>query len=351
MGGADEALSVSRHPVAEAVSRPVEEGSEDRRRERNAAAHRWAAGLAIAAMFASMLVFGANFALSRHAVQHGLTAYDLVFLRFGISGPLLLPLFLRAGRGIRDCAGVGWGRGLVLAATSGAPITLLLSAGVSLAPAAHGSALGPGTVTVVGVVYAIVMAGALPRWPIRIGLALALSGLIAIAAAGSASGSRAIVLGDLCFFATGLLWGFYPVLLHRWRVGAIVGAAICSVVSLAYLPVYLALLEPRLLAAPVGIILFQAVYQGLLVSILALWLWGHAVRVLGAEGTQLFPPLIPVIGTLIAIPILDEWPGAFQAVGIALIVSGLALSAWSGRSRGTSAAGEPAAAVEERVRG
>lgn len=281
-------------------------------------------------MMVAMLVFGANFAISRYAVQHGLTAFDLVFLRFGISGPILLPFLIR--RGLRDCAGVGWGRGAVLALVCGAPITLLMSLGVTFAPAAHGAALGPGTVTVVGVVYVTVMAGRLPPLWAKVGLTLALSGLVLIAVAGTTGGSRSVPLGDLCFVVTGLLWGFYPVLLHRWRVGGMVGAAIAAVLSLGYVPVYVAFLEPRLLQVPFELVLFQAFYQGVLNSIVALWLWGHGVKVLGASGTQLFPPLIPVIGALAAIPILGEWPGPLQALAIGLIVAGLALSAYGNRA-------------------
>ena len=256
---------------------------------------------------------------------------DLVFLRFGIAGPILLPYFLRLGW--RSCAGIGWGRGLVLAATSGATITLLMSFGVSYAPAAHGAALAPGTVTVVGVVYAIVLAGRLPAPLVLVGLAMAVAGLATIAAAGSASGSGTVLLGDALFFATGLLWGFYPVLLHRWRVPGLVGATVCAVLSIAYVPVYFACLHPRLLQVGWDVVLFQALYQGGANSILALWLWGHGVKVLGAAGTQLFPPLLPVIGAAAAIPILGEWPGLFGTLGIGLIVSGIALSALAGRTR------------------
>lgn len=290
---------------------------------------RWSPRLAVGAMLVAMVLFGANFAISRWGIRHGLTAYDLVFLRFGISGPILLPFFL--GRGLRDCAGIGWGRGAALALTSGAPITLLMSFGVTFAPAAHGAALGPGTVTIVGVAYAAIVAGALPPRLARLGLALALSGLVLMAAAGTVADQRAVLLGDLFFVLTGLLWGFYPVLLHRWRIGGIVGAAVCGVLSLGYVPVYLALLEPRLLQVAPAVVLVQAVYQGVLNSILGLWLWGHGVKVLGAAGTQLFPPMIPVIGTLAAIPILAEWPGPLQGAAIALIVAGLALSAYGTR--------------------
>lgn len=278
-----------------------------------------------------MLIFGANFAVSRYGVRHGLTAYDLVFLRFGIAGPLLLPVFWRAGW--RDCAGLGWGRGAILAFTSGAPITLFMSLGVTFAPAAHGAALAPGTVTVVGIAYATVIAGLLPRWPTRVGLALVLGGLAAIALAGTTSGSSLVVLGDGFCVLAGLLWGFYPVLLHRWRIGGITGAAVCAVLSLVYVPIYFAFLHPQLLQVSLGLLLFQAVYQGVFNSIVGLWLWGHGVRVLGASGTQLYPPMIPVIGAISAIPILAEWPGPLQLIGVALIVGGLVMAALGSRAR------------------
>ena len=293
---------------------------------------RFAPALAIAAMAAAMLIFGSNFAISRYAVLGGMTAADIVFLRYAVSGLLLLPVFAR-NRGFHSCAGIGWRRGLTLAAVSGAPMTMLMSIGVTFAPAAHGAALGPGTVTAVGVVYGAIVAGRLPPVLTRLGLVFVLGGLAAIAGAGSASGSANVVLGDICFFLCGLLWGFYPVLLHRWGVGGIEGAAICAVLSLLFVPVYLVAFEPKLLAAGPSVLAVQVVYQGVLNGVVGLWCWGVGIRVLGAKGTQLFPPMIPVIGSLAAIPLLAEWPGPFQVTGIALIVMGLALAALGNRPR------------------
>src|SRR6185295_15361521 len=117
---------------------------------------------------------------SRHALLNGLTPDDLVALRYGIAGTLLLPVFIR--RGVADCAGIGWRRAIVLA---------------------------------IGVV---------------------LAGLAAIGVAGSRTGGPSIVVGDLLFLATGLLWGFYPLLLQKWNVGAMTSTAIVSVLSLVYIP-------------------------------------------------------------------------------------------------------------------
>lgn len=290
---------------------------------------RWTPRLATLAMLGAVVIFGANFAISRYATKHGLTAEDLVALRFGTAVLLLLPLFVR--RGVATCAGIGWSRGVALAFTSGAPMNLLMTTGLTYAPAAHGAALGPGTVTVVGVVYSIVISRIVPPVLTRVGLALVLAGLVAVALAGAASGSANVVFGDLCFFLTGLLWGFYPVLTHRWRIDPMIGAAVCAVLSLPYVAGYFAFGHPNLLRADLSLVLGQALFQGVINTIVGLWLWGSAITVVGMSRTQLYPPLIPVVGALMAVPIIGEVPGPIQTIGVVLIVSGLGLSAYSNR--------------------
>ena len=283
--------------------------------------------LGIFAMLGAVAIYGANFAVSRHALLNGLTPDDLVALRYGIAGTLLLPFFI--GRGVRDCAGVGWKRGTLLAIMSGVPRALLMNTGLALAPASHGAAIGPGTVTVIGVVGSAFLFGVRPSRPALVGIGIVLLGLAAIGIAGSRTGGSAILVGDLFFLATGLLWGLYPLLLQKWNVGAMTSTAIVSVLSLVYIPFYALALAPRILAVDAWVVLFHAVNQGLVNVILGLWLWGYAVKALGAALAQRFPPLIPVAGTLLAIPILGEWPPPLQALGVGLIVAGLGLAAFS----------------------
>ena len=291
--------------------------------------------LAVGAMLLAMVIYGANFGVSRLGTLAGLTPADLVLLRFAVAGPLMLPIFLLRG-GFRTCAGLGWRRGIVLGAIGGAPMALLMNTGLSYAPAAHGAALGPGTVTAVGVVYGIVAARAAPTVPTLLGLGGILIGLLCIMLAGSiAPTGPATLVGDGLFVLMGLLWGFYPILLHRWRVEPITGAAVVAVLSLAYL-VYYGLAEQSRLSAVSGPFLAgQAVFQGVLNIVVGLWLWGFAVKVLGAPRTQFFPPLIPVLGTLLAIPIVGEWPGPYQLAGLSFIVSGICLALFGQRARRT----------------
>lgn len=281
--------------------------------------------LAALAMVGAVTIYGTNFAISRHAVLNGFNVYDMTALRFGVAAVLLFPLFLKAG-GFKDCAGIGWGRGLILTLSSGLPMTLLMMQGLSLSPAAHGASIGPGTVTVIGALGGWLVFGANPGRQGLLGIAVVVGGLALIALAATTSGAKNVLLGDLCFFGVGLLWGGYPLLLQLWKVDALRATAVLSVLSaLVFWPWYAFNGAEKLLALPLGAVVFHGINQGIFNMVLGLWLWGHAVKLVGAAESGRFPPLIPVIGTISAIPLLGEWPGPAQWSGIALIVAGLAL--------------------------
>ncbi len=282
---------------------------------------------AVLAMLGAVVIYGTNFAISRHGIQSGLTSMDMTLLRFAVAGTLLLPLFIKAG--VADCAGIGWGRGLVLTLMSGLPMTLLMMVGLSLAPAAHGASIAPGTVTVIGAVGGLLMFGVRPGGAVIAGIGVVLSGLVCIGIAGGTSGSWSVVLGDLCFLGVGLVWGGYPLLLQLWKVDALRAAAAMSVISMAFVwPLYAAVGGGNILNMPLATVVLHAVNQGVFNMIVGLWLWGFAVTTLGAAQAGRFPPLIPVIGTLTAIPLLGEWPKPLQIMGVGLIVTGLLITAF-----------------------
>jgi drug/metabolite transporter (DMT)-like permease len=279
--------------------------------------------MASLAMLGAVTIYGTNFVFSRHAALNGFTPYDLAALRFGGAGLLLFPFFLRAG-GFRDGAGVGWGRALLLVVMSGVPMSLFQMIGLSLAPAAHGATIGPGIVSLMSVIGGMLLFGAVLTRQAGIGLGIVLLGLICFGLASGFTGTREIILGDLSFLMMALIWGCYPLALQKWKVDALTATAVLSVLSLIlYLPVYWLWLPSNLANIPLPVILLHGFNQAVVNMIIGLWLWGWAARTIGASESGKFPPLIPVVGTLMAIPVLGEWPGPLQAVAIALIVTGL----------------------------
>lgn len=287
-------------------------------------------------MLLSVLIFGSNFVVSRYAILNGLSSHDLLALRFAIAGTLLLPVFLRGG--IARCGGPGWGRGLMLAVTSGFPMTFLMLTGLTMAPAAHGATIGPGTVTLIGIVGSVMLFGTKLTPVLIAGVASVLTGLACLAIASSTGASPTVLLGDLCFLGVGLLWGFYPLIVQLWKIDGLRAAAIVSVLSLSYLPVYFLFFFRGFDVAPWWVIIAHGLNQGVLNVIIGLWIWGWAAHVLGAATVGRFPPLIPVTGTLLAIPILGEWPGPLQLAGFALIIGGLFVASWRRPTRATGQA-------------
>jgi drug/metabolite transporter (DMT)-like permease len=282
--------------------------------------------LAFGGMVVAMVIFGANFVVSRHAILNGLSPHDLLALRFGTAGLILLPTFLSGG--LSSCGGIGWGRGATLAIMSGLPMSYLLLTGLTYAPAAHGATIGPGLVTVIGIVGGVILfATALTR-QLFLGIGAVLFGLACLAIAGSTHTNPTILLGDLCFLGVGLIWGCYPLLIQLWRVDALKATAIVSVLSMAYLPFYALFYFRGFDVAPWWVIALHGVNQGVLNVILGLWIWSWAARVLGPAVVGRFPPMIPVIGTLLGIPVLGEIPSGLQIAGIGLIIGGLFVASW-----------------------
>lgn len=284
--------------------------------------------LASLGMLLCVLIYGSNFAISRHGLLNGLSNHDLLALRFLTAGSLLLPVFLAGGIGtsLGTCAGIGWKRGLALVVMSGFPMSYLMITGLSLAPAAHGATIGPGTVTVIGVLGSVILFGAAVTRNLVVGIAMVLAGLGMLGWYGSVNAASGVVWGDLCFLGVGLIWGGYPLAIQFWKIDGLKATAIVSVVSMLYLPIYALFYFRGFDVAPWWVMVLHGVNQGVLNVIVGLWIWGWAARTLGAAVVGRFPPLIPVAGTLMAIPVLGEIPGVLQIVAIVLIVGGLWLT-------------------------
>src|SRR5215471_6694683 len=93
-----------------------------------------------------------------------------------------------------------------------------------------------------------------------------------------------------------------------------------------YLPIYLAFFGTHLAQIPRADVVLQAIFQGLLVTVISLVLYGRAVALLGASGGAAFGALVPALSALFAIPLLGEWPNRSDWIGIGLISGGVYLA-------------------------
>jgi drug/metabolite transporter (DMT)-like permease len=285
--------------------------------------------LAVAAGVAAALLYAGQFVISRWSFQRTLTPWDLAAVRFIVAGLLLLPIVLH--QGVRDAAGIGWRRAMVLATLAGAPYTLVMFTGLTLAPAAHGAVIITGGTPVVSSALAWIWLGARPSPARLVGIALVIAGLLLVSGSGLAdTGGARVWLGDLTFVIPTVMWGCFTVLTRQWHIEPVRGTAVVWVLALVYVPVYLLVFGSRALEAPVRELVIQGMYQGVGVAIGALMLYAFAIRILGASLASLFMPLVPVFGMLLAIPVLGEIPSAVQIAGLVGVSVGMAIASRHG---------------------
>lgn len=276
--------------------------------------------LGIAAVLSVVAIYSANFVATRYSVLQGLTPFDLVALRYAVAGGLLLPYVSRSG--FRDLGGIGWPKGLALGCLAGSPYMVVFFSGLGLAPAAHGAVLNPGVVPFVVFLF-LVFSGRQRFSPARAAaLTLVLAGLVLVTGA-SFFLRGSVLAGDLLLLATGVSWGVFTVLIRLWALRPMQAAAVVSVVSLAYLPPYLLFGYDGFHAVSTAHVVSQAFFQGVVNSIATVYLLTYAVHALGAQVTALFSPLVPILTTLAAAPLLGEHPTPAQWIGVTAVVAGM----------------------------
>jgi drug/metabolite transporter (DMT)-like permease len=280
---------------------------------------------------AAYLVMGGQFAVAKLGLAAGLTAHDLVALRFVFAAAALAPvLFARGWDGLKNAAGIGWGRALLLALIAGSPYALLLFGALNFVPAGHGAMIIPGTTVVLGTVLGALWLG--ENHPRRryVGAALVLAGIILTGAHSLQGGAESghAWLGDAMFLAAGLEWALFTLLVKRWKLDPLIATAVLSVISLLYLAPYFLLFEPRILQVPLSAVLLQGLYQGLLQSVFAMVGYAYAVKKLGAAPVAVGVATVPVIGTLLAMALTAEVPALLTWAGLAAVSAGMVVANW-----------------------
>jgi len=277
-------------------------------------------GLAAASIWAGWSV------ITRLAVTTRLDAWDVAALRFGVAGPLLLPVLMRRGLA-RDR--LGWLGLAAIIAGLGAPYVLAAAGGLHFAPASDQGALNPGCMPLFVALIAASVLGESLSGAGKLGLSLIVAGALIIVGghAWSAAWSISRTLGDALFLVAAILSACFTVAMRQARLDPLHAAALVATGSLTvYLPVYFAFFGTRLAQLPLADFAVQALFQGVVVTIVSLLLYGRAVALLGASGGSAFGALVPALSALFAIPLLGEWPRETDWMGIVLISFGVYLT-------------------------
>lgn len=310
-----------RHQEPRAPAHGIGSGDEQRigsARLHDARGSETAIGLACAA--GVVLLFSSFVLVSRYGLRTELEPADLAFLRFSVSGVVLLPAFLRYGTG-----GLALPQAIMVAGLGGLGFVLLAYYGFERAPASHGSTLIHGTLPAFSLLIGCLLAGDRPGWPRLAGAAAIGAGVLLMIWDSLLAADGDQLLGDVLLLSASACWAGYGLLVRRYALPALAATAMVTTCAMiGYVPAYLGAPPLRVLSLPLADVMIQGAFQGLLIGVLSVVLYTRVVQALGANAAALAAAFVPAFTTFLAIPLLGEAPGATTLAGVALVTSGIA---------------------------
>jgi len=273
----------------------------------------------------SLMIFSGWFVITRFSVTRELQIWDIMALRFGVGALVLAPTILRPGARLPASA---WREGLLLCLLWGVPFVLLVALGLRLTSAAQAASIAPAAMPVfAGVVGGIVLGErqGTARW---LGYGAIAVGLICLVGTSAASRGAPNLLGLAALLGAALLWAIYTIVFRGSGLSAMQAAAlICTWSAILFLPVYAVFGLSRFALASPSELALQVVYQGVLMSCLAVVAFNRAVALLGPSAATAIIALLPAVASLLAIPVLGEIPLPAQWAAIVVIGIGVGLAA------------------------
>jgi drug/metabolite transporter (DMT)-like permease len=278
----------------------------------------------------AVLIWAAYPVATRAAVTGSFSAQELIALRFGVAGLLFLPYLALRWRSI---ARATWLRGMPLTLFQGAGMGALVICGLQLAPATHQAALGPGVSPAWVALLGFVLLARRASARVMIGGALCALGVLALTLWSAAAPSAGVLAGDAMFLCASALGALYVLQLRNWGVGVMHGAAIVSLYSaLVVVPWHLWSAPLPLSRVAPAEILWQVLWQGILIGCVSLIALNHAISRLGSERSSALVALVPVLTAIFALLFLGEIPSALEVAALVTISAGVSVAALPVRS-------------------
>jgi drug/metabolite transporter (DMT)-like permease len=274
--------------------------------------------LGVAAMVAVIFTWSGWIITSSWGVRHQLNAWDITFLRFATAAAVTAPwLWLRR----RDIPHLFTRRTLVCALACGFPYTLLSFWGMKLAPASNAGVIVNGLLPVLTAIFCFFWMGQRISADKYAGIALIAlaNALIFLGGNGGAHGGTLLLLG------AALMVAFYSTAIGVWQLAPQdLLLAVPWWNFLLFAPIY-AFAPKALGQASAAEIALQMGYQGVLVSVMAVFLISLGVQKLGSVTASAYMGAVPVVAAILSFIILHEPVRGLTLASIVLCSAGLLL--------------------------
>lgn len=254
-------------------------------------------------VFITMCIWGGFTLTARLNALWHISAWDIVALRFALACLILMPILIYR----RDISFLFKKEAVTLAVIGGVIYCLFAYSAFHYAPTAHAAIFLNGCIPICTAIMAyVLMKQAFDQhtWAslaIMI-VVIAVMSLLMYQETGIPFG-----MGDGLFFISAILWGTFTVLLRKYQLSA--WQAMCSVAiwsAIIYLPIYLLFLPKNLSVPEPKHLIFQTIFHGIFVVMIATLTYVEAIKRLGAFKAGSITNLAPFIAAIVAVPLLGE---------------------------------------------
>ncbi len=284
---------------------------------KNNATHR---SIGIASGLIAALIWGGFPVMTRLGVtDQSLDGWDVTFIRFVTAALITLPILFRHGFSARPLWSVP-----VMVSGLGFPYILIIAKGLEAAPVQQFAAITPAMMIVLSTILASLLAGRAPPPRVLAGVSVIFFGVALMGYASLHTDGVGNLWSYGMFLLGAMLWAIYTVVTRQIGISALHATALVSFWSaLSMTPIYFLLRGDALLSAPMSVIWVQALYQGVLVAVIALFFYSKSVQNLGAIGGAVFAALVPGLATLYAAVFLQEQLSYLGLVSIGIVSLGM----------------------------
>ena len=281
--------------------------------------------LGLVAALATVTIWAAFMLVTRFAVQGHFTVEELLVLRLVPGAVVMAPLMWKLGVLPN---GQSWPRAAFLMVGASAVFPYVVSMGLAFAPASDGGALAPGMLPFWTALAAYLIAGEVTGPRRRLGLAMILIGALIVSLwqilsgtiEGAWKGHLMFLTGSGCFAVYSVIFrqsGLSPT--HSLVIGLFWGTLLIT-------PLLLATGNVGFATSSFQDIAIMIVLQSFIIGILAMFLFGYAVQLLGAAETAAFGALTPILALLGGVAFLDETVTPLKVFGVTLVAAGVFLA-------------------------
>jgi drug/metabolite transporter (DMT)-like permease len=287
----------------------------------------------------TMTIWGSTFVVTKEVIGE-LPPFALAFARVAVGALVLAPFaLLRYRRG----SGLPWRTFVLISFVGVVFYYVTFNLALKYTSAVQGALVQssiPAATALVAVLWLREEASVV-RW---LGIALSIGGVLIVFSGGDASGGPDALLGNVLMFATVLAWGVYTSMAKRVAsIDAMVTtAAIMALGAMMLAPI--AAYELRDIGWPALSLTALAgiVYLGAGASGFAYVMYNDALKHMDASQAGAYTNLIPVVGVITGVVLLDEPLTLRSLIGGAIVMLGVWVAGRGSARRTIQAAGESA---------